>query len=87
MTTSSEEYQDISLNAAPETAPIASMPDDEDNVADEALFVDADGREMFEHFRLSPTRDNSCCVSTSFWSRGCRRLPATASNKPLTPGA
>lgn len=28
------------------------MPDDEDNVADEALFVDADGREMFEHFRF-----------------------------------
>ena len=52
MTTSSEEYQNISLNATPETAPIASMPDDEDNVADEALFVDADGREMFEHFRF-----------------------------------
>ena len=52
MTTSSEEYQDISLNAAPETAPIAALPDDEDNVADEALFVDAEGREMFEHFRF-----------------------------------
>lgn len=37
---------------AEETVELCDDEDDGDNVSDEALFVDSDGREMFEHFRF-----------------------------------